>query len=102
MEEEMHMNKFEYTVTTNKSCPEAVEAVEKKAAEVGFRVLHTHDLAATLAEKGFPGELLKLIEICNAKHASRVLEKDVKCSLMMPCRMSVDVQIIKYQMSYVL
>ena len=27
------MNKFEYTVTTNKSFPEAVEAVEKKAAE---------------------------------------------------------------------
>src|SRR5437879_696244 len=92
MEEEMHMNKFEYTVTTNKSCPEAVEAVEKKAAEVGFRVLHTHDLAATLAEKGFPREPLKLIEICNAKHASRVLEKDVKLSLMLPCPISVYVQ----------
>jgi uncharacterized protein (DUF302 family) len=92
MEEEMHMNKFEYTVTTNKSFPEAVEAVEKKAAEVGFRVLHTHDLAATLTEKGFPREPLKLIEICNAKHASRVLEKDVKLSLMLPCPISVYVQ----------
>ena len=92
MEEEMHMNKFEYTVTTNKSFPEAVEAVEKKAAEVGFRVLHTHDLAATLAEKGFPREPLKLIEICNAKHASLVLEKDVKLSLMLPCPISVYVQ----------
>ena len=84
MEEEMHMNKFEYTVTTNKSFPEAVEAVEKKGADVGFRVLHTHDLAATLAEKGFPRKPLKLIEICNAKHASRVMEKDVKLSLMLP------------------
>jgi hypothetical protein len=70
MEEEMHMNKFEYTVTTNKSFPEAVEAVEKRATEVGFRVLHMHDLAATLAEKGFPREPLKLIETCNAKDAS--------------------------------
>ena len=48
------MNKFEYRATTNKSFPEAVEAVEKKTAEMGFRVLHTHDIAATLAEKGFP------------------------------------------------
>ena len=86
------MNKFEYTVTTNKTFPEAVEAVEKKTAEMGFRVLHTHDFAATLAEKGFPREPLKLVEICNAKYASRVLEKDVKLALMLPCPISVYVQ----------
>ena len=86
------MNKFEYTVTTNKSFSEAVEALEKKTAEMGFRVLHTHDIAATLAEKGFPREPLKLVEICSAKYASRVLEKDVKISLMLPCPISVYVQ----------
>lgn len=86
------MNKFEYTVTTNKTFAEAVEAVEKKTAEMGFRVLHTHDFAATLAEKGFPREPLKLVEICNAKYASRVLEKDVKLALMLPCPISVYVQ----------
>ena len=86
------MNKFEYTVTTNKTFPEAVEAVEKKTAEMGFRVLNTHDFAATLAEKGFPREPLKLVEICNAKYASRVLEKDVKLALMLPCPISVYVQ----------
>jgi uncharacterized protein (DUF302 family) len=86
------MNEFEYTVTSNKTFPEAVEAVEKKTTEMGFRVLHTHDFAATLAEKGFPREPLKLVEICNAKYASRVLEKDVKLSLMLPCPISVYVQ----------
>lgn len=86
------MNKFEYTATTNKSFSEAVEAVEKKTAEMGFRVLHTHDIAATLAEKGFPREPLKLVEICNAKYASRVLEKDVKLSLMLPCPISIYVE----------
>jgi uncharacterized protein (DUF302 family) len=86
------MNEFEYTVTSDKAFPEAVEAVEKKAAEMGFRVLHTHDFAATLAEKGFPREPLKLVEICNAKYASRILEKDVKLSLMLPCPISVYVQ----------
>lgn len=86
------MKAFEHTVTTEKSFEEAVEAVETKAAEKGFRVLHTHDVAATLAEKGFPREPLKIIEICNAKYASQVLNRDVKISLMLPCPISVYVQ----------
>jgi uncharacterized protein (DUF302 family) len=86
------MDNFEYTVATNKRFPEAVEAVEKRTVELGFRVLHTHDIAATLAEKGFPREPLKLVEICNAKYASQVLDKDVKVSLMLPCPISVYVQ----------
>jgi uncharacterized protein (DUF302 family) len=86
------MGNFEYTVTTNKSFAEAVQAVEQKTAEMGFRVLHTHDVAATLAEKGFPREPLKIVEVCNAKYASQVLDKDVKASLMLPCPISVYVQ----------
>jgi uncharacterized protein (DUF302 family) len=86
------MKAFEHTVTTEKSFDEAVAAIEKKSAEKGFRVLHTHDVAATLREKGFPREPLKIIEICNAKYASQVLEKDVKISLMLPCPISVYVQ----------
>jgi len=83
------MNAFEQTVTSDKSFDEAVEAIEQKAVEKGFRVLHTHDVAATLTEKGFPRDPLKIIEICNAKYASRVLDKDVKISLMLPCPISV-------------
>ena len=83
------MKAFERTVTTDKAFDEAVSAIERKAGEKGFRVLHTHDVAATLAEKGFPREPLKIIEICNAKYASQVLAKDVKLSLMLPCPISV-------------
>ena len=86
------MKRFEQTVTTDKPFDEAVAAFQHKAAENGFRVLHTHDVAATLAEKGFPREPLKIIEICNAKYASQVLNKDVKISLMLPCPISVYVQ----------
>ncbi|MBI4462549.1 MAG: hypothetical protein HY653_06565, partial [Acidobacteria bacterium] len=46
------MENFEYTIETKQSVEAAVAAVERKAAEKGFRVLHTHDVAATLAEKG--------------------------------------------------
>jgi len=83
---------FEKTFLTQKSFDDAVAAIEKKTAEKGFRVLHTHDVAATLAGKGFRRDPLKIIEICNAKYASQVLEKDVKLSLMLPCPISVYVQ----------
>ncbi len=86
------MKTFERTVTTDKAFDEAVSAIERKAAEKGFRVLHTHDVAATLAEKGFPREPMKIVEICNAKYASQVLAKDVKISLMLPCPVSVYVE----------
>ncbi len=61
------MKNFQYTVNSNKSFDAAVSAVEHKTAEKGFRVLHTHDFAGTLAEKGFTREPLKLVEICNAE-----------------------------------
>lgn len=54
--------------------------------------MHTHDVAATLREKGFAREPLKIIEICNAKYASQVLDKDVKLALMLPCPISVYIQ----------
>ena len=86
------MKTFEKTFLTQKSFDDAVASIEKKTAEKGFRVLHTHDVAATLAGKGFRRAPLKIIEICNAKYASQVLEKDVKLSLMLPCPISVYVQ----------
>ncbi len=86
------MRVFERTVPTEKSFDEAVVAVERTAAQKGFRVLHTHDVAATLAEKGFPRGPLKIVEVCNARYASEVLERDVKISLMLPCPISVYVE----------
>jgi len=83
------MKTFEYTIETKKEFDEAVAAVEKTTARKGFRVLHTHDVAAALAEKGFPREPLKIVEICNARYASEVLNKDVKVSVMLPCPISV-------------
>jgi uncharacterized protein (DUF302 family) len=86
------MKAFENTVTTGKSFNETVAAIEKKTEEKGFRVLHIHDVAATLAEKGIVREPLKIIEICNAKYAAQVLDKDVKISLLLPCPISVYVK----------
>lgn len=83
------MDAMDFTVETTKSVDEAVAAIEAKAAEKGFRVLHIHDVQATLAAKGFTIEPLKIIEVCNARFANQVLALDKKISLMLPCPISV-------------
>jgi len=80
---------FDYTVTTKKSFDEAVTSVEKETKNVGFKVLHIHDVTATLREKGFEIEPFKIIEICNAKSAYAVLQADMKIGLCLPCKINV-------------
>ena len=80
---------FDYTVTTKKTFDEAVQAVEEETKTAGFRVLYIHDVAATLEEKNFHIEPLKIIEICNAKSAYTVLQADIKIGLCLPCKINV-------------
>lgn len=80
---------FDYTVTTKKSFAEAVKAVERETKDAGFRVLHIHDVTATLKEKNFKIEPFKIIEICNAKSAYTVLQADMNIGLCLPCRINV-------------
>lgn len=80
---------FDYTVTTKKPFNEVVKAVEKETKSAGFRVLYTHDVTATLKEKGFEIEPFKIIEICNAKSAYTVLQADMKIGLCLPCKINV-------------
>jgi len=68
---------------------DVVADVEKLTAEKMFRVLHIHDVQATVGAKGFQREPLKIIEICNAKFAYEALGKDMDVSLFMPCKINV-------------
>jgi uncharacterized protein (DUF302 family) len=83
------MQKFQHTVQSTESLDNAVAKVEQAAVAKGFRVLHTHDVSATLAEKGFHREPLKIIEVCNARYAHDALNKDVGIALMLPCPIAV-------------
>lgn len=83
------MKSFLYTVDTTKSFQETVEAVEAQVVEKNFRVVNSYDVAATLAEQGYPRGPLKIIEVCNARFASEALEKDINVALMLPCPISV-------------
>jgi hypothetical protein len=77
---------FQYTVETSKPFDVVVQAVQRKTAEKGFCVLHTHDVAAALAEKGgspgirgrlsrsarcYPSEALKKGWFQRSRHPAR-------------------------------
>ncbi|MBI6547078.1 MAG: DUF302 domain-containing protein [Cyanobacteria bacterium NC_groundwater_1444_Ag_S-0.65um_54_12] len=80
---------LDYTVTTEKPLLAAVAAVTDRATAKGFRVLHVHDVAATLASKGFEREPYQIIEICQAKAAHQALASDPLVGLLMPCKVNV-------------
>jgi uncharacterized protein (DUF302 family) len=78
-----------YTLTSNQPFEVVVALLEKLVAENKFRVLHVHDVQATLAEKGFERGPLKIIEVCNSGFAHKALQKDINVALFMPCKFTV-------------
>lgn len=83
---------FALTRTTAKPMAEVVAAFEKIVPEHQFRVLHIHDVQATLAEKGLQRDPLKIIEICNSGFAHKALQINMDVALFMPCRFTVYVE----------
>ena len=82
-------SKIALTATSEKSFTDVVAAFERLVPENQFRILHTHDVQATLAEKGFQRGPLKIIEVCNAGFAHKALQINIDVALFMPCRYTV-------------
>lgn len=80
---------IDYTVPTDKPFADAVQGVLDAASAANFRVQAVHDVAATLAEKGFDRAPVTIVEMCNAKAASAVLARDINIGLMLPCPVMV-------------
>ncbi|HBC45999.1 MAG TPA: hypothetical protein DEO84_02495 [candidate division Zixibacteria bacterium] len=78
-----------YSCETNKDFNAAVTALQERTAAKGFRVLHVHDLQATMAEKGLERSPFKIIEICNSKFAHKILGINEDIGLFMPCKINV-------------
>jgi uncharacterized protein (DUF302 family) len=78
-----------YTLKTKRSFTDVVSALEVAVPEHQFRVLHIHDVQATLAEKGLQRGPLKIIEVCNSGFAHTALQKDMNVALFMPCKFTV-------------
>lgn len=81
--------KFVYQTTTSRSFEETRKRLEEKAGLEGFRVLHVHDVRATLKEKGFEIDPTVIVEVCNSGLASEALGLDPLAALMMPCKVVV-------------
>jgi RNA polymerase-binding protein DksA len=79
-----------YIVATNKTPNDAARDLTTAVQKHGFGVLHVHDLAETLARKGHPLDAqCKVFEVCNPQHAARVLRRDMRVNMALPCRISV-------------
>jgi len=79
-----------YVVNSDKSFEQAAADLETEVRNLGFGVLHIHDLGNTLRSKGVDfAEDCKIFEVCNPVQAARVLSVDMKLNMALPCRISV-------------
>lgn len=79
-----------YVITSKLSVTEAQERLEAAILAHKFSVLHTYDLKETLQGKGFAQESeVRVLELCNASQAFKVLTADVAMNMALPCRISV-------------
>jgi len=79
-----------HIVESDKSFEDAARDLESAVVANQFGVLHIHDLAATLRSKGlkFEGEC-RVFEVCNPHQAERILSRDLRVNMALPCRISV-------------
>ena len=79
-----------YIVDTDKTFEDASAALEAVVKQLGFGVLHIHDLGKTLRSKGVVfAEECRVFEVCNPGQAARVLAVDMQLNMALPCRISV-------------
>jgi uncharacterized protein (DUF302 family) len=79
-----------YVVTTEKTFEQASSDLESEVTNLGFGVLHIHDLGNTLRSKGVDfAENCKVFEVCNPQQAAKVLSVDMQLNMALPCRISV-------------
>lgn len=79
-----------YVVSTDKTFEEASTDLEIEVKNLGFGVLHIHDLGGTLRSKGVEfEENCRVFEVCNPVQAAKVLSVDMQLNMALPCRISV-------------
>jgi len=79
-----------YIVETTKTFEQALIDLEKQVIDLGFGVMHTHDIGNTLRTKGQNfSENCKVLEVCQPAHANTVMSVDMRLNMALPCRISV-------------
>ena len=79
-----------YVAETKKSFDEASADLDAAVKRLGFGVLHVHDLGNTLRSKGVAfADECRIFEVCNPAQAAKVLARDMRLNMALPCRISV-------------
>ena len=79
-----------YIKETHKSVDQAFHDLEASIKQHGFGLLHSYDFKQTLKEKGFDlANECRVLEVCNPKQASEVLQMDMAINMALPCRISI-------------
>ena len=81
---------MQYIKESQKNIDEVTKNLEENIQASGFGILHIHNLAQTMQNKGIElGEECRIYEICNPKLAKEVLSEDMSINMVLPCRISV-------------
>ena len=79
-----------HIVESEKSFEQAAADLEAAVRAGGFGVLYVHDLGNTLRTKGQTfTEQCRIFEVCNPAQAAKVLARDLRLNMALPCRISV-------------
>ena len=79
-----------YVVNTEKAFEQASSDLEIEVKNLGFGVLHIHDLGEALRSKGVDfDENCRVFEVCNPVQAAKVLSVDMRLNMALPCRILV-------------
>ncbi len=89
LKQTMNTTDFVYVTETSKSFEQAVVDVLKTVEKKGWGLFQVYDVQERLAAKSFSSAPLKIIEICSAKYASRMLQKNPLASICMPCKINI-------------
>ncbi len=79
-----------FQVESEKAIDKVCQDLERAVVNHKFGVMTVHDLKETMKKKGVEfGRECRIFEVCNPQQAKKVLEKNMKISTALPCRISV-------------
>lgn len=79
----------DYTRTTPRKMQGVLDDIKAAAVAEGFKVVGTHDVAASFKSAGIERTPYVVLELCNAKIASDVLIAEPRFGALIPCRLAV-------------
>jgi len=81
---------MQYIEKTDKSVDEVVKTMQEKIAEYKFGIMHIHEIQNTLKSKGLEFDKeCKVLDVCSPGYAKKLLDADMKFSVIMPCKIAV-------------